>query len=130
MKTTSNYGLKKPEGTDIVDIADINSNMDIVDLKLKEIDNKSSNITVPVTKVNGKTGDVVLSATDIKTGDGGTVASSLTETVRQIATKSKTDHTHSGTYEPVLPIERKRKITSGTAIPTGGADGDIYMQYE
>lgn len=29
-----------------------------------------------------------------------------------------------------LPIERTRKITFGTASPTGGNDGDIYFQYE
>ncbi|MEK4353388.1 hypothetical protein MKX41_21395 [Paenibacillus sp. FSL R5-0475] len=31
MQTTGNLGLKKPEGTDIVDIADLNGNMDILD---------------------------------------------------------------------------------------------------
>lgn len=31
MKTTGNLGLKKPEGTDLVDIADLNGNMDILD---------------------------------------------------------------------------------------------------
>ncbi|MRN57037.1 hypothetical protein [Paenibacillus monticola] len=31
MQTTGNLGLKKPEGTDIVDITDLNGNMDILD---------------------------------------------------------------------------------------------------
>ncbi|WP_313637817.1 hypothetical protein [Paenibacillus sp.] len=31
MQTTGNLGLKKPEGTDIVDIADLNGNMDVLD---------------------------------------------------------------------------------------------------
>lgn len=31
--------------------------------------------------------------------------------------------------EPALPADRKRKITYGTAAPTGGSDGDIYIQY-
>ncbi|KUP25894.1 pyocin knob domain-containing protein [Paenibacillus sp. DMB5] len=35
MKTTGNLGLKKPDGTDIVDIADINGNMDILDTAVK-----------------------------------------------------------------------------------------------
>lgn len=30
----------------------------------------------------------------------------------------------------VLPIENRRKITFGTANPSGGSDGDIYFQYE
>ncbi|WP_139992622.1 hypothetical protein [Paenibacillus paridis] len=31
MQTTGNLGLKKPEGTDVVDIADLNGNADIID---------------------------------------------------------------------------------------------------
>ena len=34
---TSNYNLKKPEGTDIVNIDDLNENADIIDQKLKEL---------------------------------------------------------------------------------------------
>lgn len=36
MKQTTNYKLKKPEYTDVADIADINSNMDILDKEFKE----------------------------------------------------------------------------------------------
>lgn len=35
MKTTGNLGLKKPDGTDIVDITDLNGNMDILDTAVK-----------------------------------------------------------------------------------------------
>ncbi len=36
-----------------------------------------------------------------------------------------------GYYElQVLNEDQKRKITYGTEEPTGGADGDIYMQYD
>lgn len=44
MQTTGNLGLKKPEGTDIVDIADLNGNMDILD----------NAVTGKVDKVTGK----------------------------------------------------------------------------
>lgn len=37
---------------------------------------------------------------------------------------------HSTNYEPELNADQKRKITYGTADPTGGSDGDIYLQYE
>jgi phage-related tail fiber protein len=40
---TSNYNLKKPEGTDIVNIDDLNYNADILDQKLKEVENKANN---------------------------------------------------------------------------------------
>jgi hypothetical protein len=34
MQQTPNLGLNKPDGTDVVDIADLNANMDIIDGKL------------------------------------------------------------------------------------------------
>ncbi|OZQ64072.1 hypothetical protein CA600_17710 [Paenibacillus sp. VTT E-133280] len=44
MQTTGNLGLKKPEGTDIVDITDLNGNMDILD----------NSVNGKVDKVTGK----------------------------------------------------------------------------
>ncbi|MBW9154850.1 hypothetical protein [Clostridium tagluense] len=38
MKTTTNYGFKKPEGNESVDIADLNFNADAIDQKLKSVD--------------------------------------------------------------------------------------------
>ncbi len=35
MKNTTNYGLKKPDGTDAIDIAIINQNMDTIDTTMK-----------------------------------------------------------------------------------------------
>ncbi|QQO38499.1 tail fiber protein [Vibrio phage VPG01] len=32
--------------------------------------------------------------------------------------------------EPKLSYDRKRKISYGTSNPTGGADGDVYIQYK
>lgn len=41
MQTTANYGLKKPDGTDVVDIANFNDNADIVDTQLKKINDNA-----------------------------------------------------------------------------------------
>jgi len=38
MRYTANYNLKKPEGTDIVNIDDLNENANIIDQKLKELE--------------------------------------------------------------------------------------------
>ncbi|MFW2490957.1 hypothetical protein ACN077_20680 [Clostridium chromiireducens] len=38
MILTSNYALKKPEGTDVVNVDDFNANADIIDSKLKELE--------------------------------------------------------------------------------------------
>ncbi|EHQ92082.1 hypothetical protein [Desulfosporosinus youngiae] len=37
MQTTANYGLKKPAGTDTVNIQDFNDNADVIDQKIKEV---------------------------------------------------------------------------------------------
>lgn len=50
MQYTVNYNLKKPEGTDIVNIDDLNDNADILDQKLKEVENKADN--APPNSVN------------------------------------------------------------------------------
>ncbi|MEW9096402.1 MAG: hypothetical protein AB2417_15095 [Clostridiaceae bacterium] len=126
MKTTINYGLKKPEGTDVVNIEDLNYNADVIDQKIKEVDTKASNIKVTVTSINGKTGavalaasdvgavpagrkvnnkplssDITLSATDIKTSSGTTVESQLA----QKATKTEVGNINDAT----LPTELKGK---------------------
>lgn len=44
MKTTSNYGLKKPEKTDFALIEDLNANADIIDAKLKELESSNKSI--------------------------------------------------------------------------------------
>ena len=51
MLTTSNYGLKKPEGTDVVDIQNFNDNADIIDTNMKAI-NDNSYPTVTATGTN------------------------------------------------------------------------------
>ena len=45
MRLTTNLGLKKPEGTDVVNIDDFNYNADILDAKVKELSNKLSSIS-------------------------------------------------------------------------------------
>ena len=56
MKLTTNYSLKKPEGSDVVNIDDFNYNADIIDNAIQEIKNTSStnktNISSLQSKVN------------------------------------------------------------------------------
>ena len=66
MKLTTNYSLKKPEGSDVVNIDDFNYNTDTIDTKLKEIEtqanaNKTSILngqTIKVTSDDGTCIDV------------------------------------------------------------------------
>lgn len=49
MKTTANLNLKKPDGTDIVDIADLNGNMDILDTAVKAVQDHAGDTTRHIT---------------------------------------------------------------------------------
>ncbi|MBW6408473.1 hypothetical protein [Clostridium weizhouense] len=60
MKLTSNYNLKKPDGTDVVNVQDFNDNSDKIDLELKKVDsslkdmkNNLSQISNPNLLING-----------------------------------------------------------------------------
>ena len=56
MKLTTNYSLKKPEGSDVVNIDDFNYNSDLLDSKIKTIENQTNtnkgNINTLQTKVD------------------------------------------------------------------------------
>lgn len=60
MLTTLNYGLKKPDYTDPVDVGVFNENMDTVDALLKGKYDANSLPPYPVTSVNGQTGAVTI----------------------------------------------------------------------
>lgn len=47
MQTTSNYSLKKPEGTDVVKIDDFNNNADIIDQQLNLLNTNKASLASP-----------------------------------------------------------------------------------
>ncbi|WP_203457146.1 pyocin knob domain-containing protein [Paenibacillus tepidiphilus] len=49
MKTTNNLKLKKPDGSDYVDIADLNSNMDLIDTAVKGVQDHTADAVKHVT---------------------------------------------------------------------------------
>lgn len=83
MRLTGNLGLKKPEGTDVVNIDDLNQNFDILDVEVTKLATTSQSGRMSaadkvkldgiepgaqrntVTSVNNKTGAVILAATDV-----------------------------------------------------------------
>lgn len=95
MQTTSNYGLKKPDGTDPVDIADFNENANIIDAELKKRPTSTGNASDMVAGfsqasaranlVSGETlkttfGKIMKWFADLKTGAFATVANNDTTT--------------------------------------------------
>ncbi|MBU3146893.1 hypothetical protein [Clostridium sp. CF012] len=89
---TPNLNLKKinttTDGNNTFNIdTDLNENWDKIDTKVKTLEDGIGNITVPVTRVNLKTGDVTLNAGDIKAADGATVESHLADMGSQLSGK-------------------------------------------
>lgn len=99
MQTTGNLGLKKPEGTDIVDIADLNGNMDILDTT---VNNK-------VDKVSGKQ----LSTNDYTAAEKTKLAG--------IATGA-TNYTHPATHPPSIIAQdaSNRFVTDAEKVAWNG----------
>ncbi|OPJ58430.1 sialidase family protein [Clostridium oryzae] len=75
---TPNLGLTKSDLNETADISVINANMDIIDVKYKELQED-----VKVTSVNSKTGTVVLSASDINAADGSSIETRLADLANQ-----------------------------------------------
>ena len=72
MKLTTNFGLKKPEGSDVVNIDDFNYNADVLDNAIKEV-------KVKVDSLN-------LTANNVKMADGTTVQTTVTTNKSNIST--------------------------------------------
>ena len=103
MQYTGNLGLKKPEGTDVVNIDDLNQNFDILDVEVVKVASPSQNGRMSaadkakldgieagaqrntVTSVNNKTGAVILTASDV-----GASPTGHTHTFAEITSKPTT----------------------------------------
>lgn len=103
MQLTGNLSLKKPEGTDVVNIDDLNQNMDILDVEVTKLATPSQNGRMSaadkakldgieagaqrntVTSVNNKTGAVTLTASDV-----GASPTGHTHTFAEITSKPTT----------------------------------------
>lgn len=66
MQYTTNYNLKKPESGDDVTPTPFNDNADIIDAKLKQLDDS-------VTTVSGKVKNITISTTDPSGGSNGDI---------------------------------------------------------
>ena len=75
MRLTTNYGLKKPEGSDVVNIDDFNYNADILDSKIKEVSNSVESLELVASNVKMANGSTVEKAiTDLQAELNGNVS--------------------------------------------------------
>lgn len=121
MKYTGNYGLKKPDGTDVVNINDLNANMDILDVQVKAL------ADAKVDKIPGKG----LSGEDFTSAEKSKLAG---------IAAGATNYTHPATHSPSIiaqdannrfvsdaekaawnnKADKAHKIIAGTGLSGGG----------
>lgn len=66
MKLTANLGLKKPDGPDVVNIDDFNSNADKIDLEFGKVNEKFKNIDTSADKITIKDPDNHFESTHVE----------------------------------------------------------------
>ena len=94
MQLTTNYKLKKPEGSDVVNVQDFNDNADIIDNTIKTQTHTKSQITdMPTTMKNPNALTVQFNGTTNKTYDGGS-AQTLNITPSAIGAAASSHGTH------------------------------------
>lgn len=113
MQTTGNLGLKKPEGTDIVDIADLNGNMDILDTAVKNVQDHAVDSVKHITAAERTAWNAKASTAAATTSAAGLMAAS---------DKAKLDGVAAGANKYVHPNHTGDVISTGdgvTAIAPG-----------
>ncbi|MEK3900750.1 hypothetical protein [Paenibacillus sp. FSL R7-0179] len=106
MKTTGNLGLKKPDGTDIVDITDLNGNMDILDTAVKAAQDHAADTVKHITATERSAWNAKASTAVATTTSAGLMAA---------ADKSKLDGVAQGANNYVHP--------NHTGYVTSSSDG-------
>lgn len=109
---TTNYGLKKPDYNSSADIGVINSNMDIIDAKMKEIDNKAGSGGAPITvdkalsttstnPVQNKVITEALDTTNVLINEVAEKISNLERSVATLTIPSDVTYTSSNTHDVI-----------------------------
>ena len=73
MQYTTNYNLKKPELGDDVAPTPFNDNADIVDSKLKEVNDSINGINTSIGTINGKLKNITISTAEPSGGSNGDI---------------------------------------------------------
>lgn len=109
MRLTTNLGLKKPEGTDVVNIDDFNYNADILDAKVKEISNKLSSISTNAKNTSFDNSSNGMAATNVQDA----IEENKTSILSLESEKSDKGHYHSCDENMVTLWKGSLNATSG-----------------
>lgn len=113
MKTTTNYGFKQPEGTDIVNIDDISDNFGSVDTEIKKANDK-------VIAHEGKGGSV---HADVTTTNSGFMSSSDKVKLNGVATNAN-NYAHP-TGDGNLHVPATGTSNNGKVLKAGSTAGSL-----
>ena len=73
MQYTTNYNLKKPETGDDVSPTPFNDNADIIDSKLKEVNDSINGINTSISTINDKLKNITISTAEPSGGSNGDI---------------------------------------------------------
>ena len=112
MQYTSKLKLKKPDYTDVADIADINENMDILDEEISELKSHAGSTSNPhkVTKAQVGLGNV----------DNTSDANKPISTAMQTALNGKADDDHTHTLDEISETTDKKIMTAAERSKLSG----------
>lgn len=101
MKTTGNLGLKKPDGTDIVDITDLNGNMDILDTAVKAVQDHAADTVKHITAAERSAWNAKASTAVATVNTAGLMAGADKSKLDSVA-QGANNYTHPSTHSPSI----------------------------
>lgn len=104
MKTTGNLGLKKPDGTDIVDITDLNGNMDILDTAVKAVQDHAADTVKHITATERTAWNAKASTSVATTTAAGLMAGADKSKLDSVA-QGANNYVHPSTHSPSVIVQ-------------------------
>ncbi|QUL54366.1 hypothetical protein KDC22_29365 [Paenibacillus tritici] len=104
MKTTGNLGLKKPDGTDIVDITDLNGNMDILDTAVKAVQDHAADTFKHITAAERTAWNAKASMATATASAAGLMAGADKSKLDSVA-QGANNYVHPSTHLPSIIVQ-------------------------
>ncbi|NQX48619.1 hypothetical protein HQN87_25125 [Paenibacillus tritici] len=104
MKTTGNLGLKKPDGTDIVDITDLNGNMDILDTAVKAVQDHAADTVKHITAAERTAWNAKASTATATASAAGLMAGADKSKLDSVA-QGANNYVHPSTHLPSIIVQ-------------------------
>ena len=114
MKLTENYGLKKPDPTDVVNVYDFNYNADIIDSKLKEAEESLSGLELVASNVKMADGSTVENTVSGNKSEILNINSKVDEKADRLELEGSLLHLKSGEINPIKENLSKTENTKYT----------------